>query len=230
MPTEDDKPMDRRRFFRKGFAELFKPISNVSKPLERVAHELGKLDRAFQPPGKKPAPAPAPKKIPLDLWLRPPGALPEQQFRETCSRCGNCVSICPATAIKLDPTGRKGNGAPYIEPNDMACVMCEGLQCMNVCPSGAILRTSINDIDMGTAVWHSDTCLRGRSTGGKEQDCTICVDQCPLGSAAITIEFGQIAVNPLGCTGCGVCQHDCPTTPKSIDVIPIAAKTAGRGG
>jgi ferredoxin-type protein NapG len=76
---------------------------------------------------------------------------------------------------------------------------------------------------MGTAVWNRGPCLRTQG-----QSCTICVDKCPLGSAAIEVKNNQIAVNPLGCIGCGVCQQECPTTPKSIKVIPIAAKTIGR--
>jgi ferredoxin-type protein NapG len=214
MNDDKDKPVDRRRFFRIGLSELLRPLASAAGPLTRVARELGKLDQLDKP---------APIRIPLDVWLRPPGSLPEQNFRDTCSRCGECVRICPAQAIKIDASGRKGNGVPFIDADAMACVVCEGLKCMSICPSGALLPTSINDIDMGTAVWREEICLR--STG---QPCTICVDQCPLGTAAIELIAGRVAVNPHGCIGCGVCQHECPTSPRSIFVIPIAAKTAGR--
>src|SRR5947208_11885882 len=40
----DDKPIDRRRFFRAGLAELFKPLSKAMRPLEAMAHEIGKLE------------------------------------------------------------------------------------------------------------------------------------------------------------------------------------------
>jgi MauM/NapG family ferredoxin protein len=214
MAQDPEKPVDRRRFFRMGLAELLRPLAAAAKPLERVAHQLGKLDQ----PDTNPI-----RRVPLNVFLRPPGALPENQFQKTCSRCGDCVRICPAQAILLDPTGAKAGGVPYIEADIAACVVCTGLQCMSVCPTGALVPTSINDIDMGTAVWHEQTCLR---TSG--ESCTICVDKCPLGSAAIELKAGKVAVNPLGCIGCGVCQRDCPTSPKSIVVIPIAAKTAGR--
>lgn len=166
--------------------------------------ELGRLD---QP------------RIRPEVWLRPPGSMPEARFLQTCARNGDCVAACPVQAIKLDPA--KGGGAPYIDADSSACVVCTGLKCMSVCPSGALVPTSINDIDMGTAVWHSSSCLR--TTG---ESCTICIDKCPLGSAAIELRNGRVAVNPLGCIGCGVCQMECPTSPKSIVVIPIAAKTA----
>jgi MauM/NapG family ferredoxin protein len=214
MNEDQDKPVDRRRFFRIGLSELLRPLASVAGPLTRVARELGKLDDIGKP---------APARIPLDVWLRPPGALLEQEFRDTCSRCGECVRVCPASAIKLDMSGAKGHGVPFIDADAMSCVVCEGLRCMSVCPTGAILPTSINDIDMGTAVWREEICLRSNG-----QACTICVDKCPLGSAAIELKFGRVAVNPHGCIGCGVCQHECPTSPKSIYVIPVAAKTAGR--
>src|SRR5208283_1386830 len=109
-------------------------------------------------------------------------------------------------AIHIDPSGKKGRGGAYIEADTMSCVVCEGLLCMSACPTGALVPTSINDIDMGTAVWRQGSCVRT-----KGQDCTICIDRCPLGSAAIDLLNGYVAVNPLGCIGCGVCQHECPT-------------------
>ena len=83
----DENPMNRRRFFREGLRELLKPLGHAISPLERAAHQLGALEdtvRSVSPPKAK---------RPLDIWLRPPGALDEQQFRETCSRCGECVKV-----------------------------------------------------------------------------------------------------------------------------------------
>ena len=208
MAKNEDKPVDRRRFFRLGLSELLRPLATAAKPLERLAHQIGKLDQPDRP-------------APPQTWLRPPGSLPEAQFRQTCIHSGDCVRVCPVHAIKID--SNQAGGVPFIDADTAACAVCTGLQCMSACPSGAIVPTSINDIDMGTAVWHQSTCLRSNA-----ESCTICVDKCPLGSAAIELKNGRIAVNPLGCIGCGVCQLECPTSPKSIVVIPIAAKTAGR--
>jgi ferredoxin-type protein NapG len=204
VEPDNGKPVDRRRFFRIGLSELLRPLASAAKPLERIAHEVGKLDQPHVRP---------------EVWLRPPGSLPEAKFLQNCQRNGDCVAACPVKAIKLDPG--KAGGAPYIDADSSACVVCSGLKCMSVCPSGALVPTSINNIDMGTAVWHSSSCLRTQG-----DPCTICIDKCPLGSAAIELKAGRVAVNPLGCIGCGVCQLECPTSPKSIRVIPIAAKTA----
>jgi ferredoxin-type protein NapG len=96
---------------------------------------------------------------------------------------------------------------------------------MNRCPSGALIPVPLLDIDMGTAVWREQSCLRTtRDQNGSTQDCTICVDHCPLGSAAIELQRNRVVVKPLSCIGCGVCQQDCPTSPKSITVIPKSAR------
>ncbi len=122
-------------------------------------------------------------------------------------------------AIQLDSTGQRGEGVPFIEAEIAACVLCDGLYCMQTCPSGALRPLPLADIDMGVAVWREETCTRTLN-----DDCSICVDKCPLGTSAIRQDHNEIIVNPLVCNGCGVCQQYCPTAPKSINVIPIAAK------
>jgi MauM/NapG family ferredoxin protein len=212
--SDDSRRIHRRSFFRRGLAELVKPLADAIAPIEKTLDEIGRLDAAEQ----SPPPAPA---GPLDgLVLRPPGALVEEKLLSTCTRSGDCVRVCPAQAIKLDPTGADGGGAPYIVADHMPCIACSGLLCMAACPSGALVPTPLYDIDMGTAVWRDQTCVR--TTDGT--NCTICVDQCPLGQAAIKLEDDEIRVNPLGCIGCGMCEHYCPTTPRSITVIPVSAK------
>lgn len=202
-----DQPMDRRRFFREGLRELLRPLANAAQPLEDAVRQLAAA----------PAAAPAHPRNVSEKWLRPPGALAEKDFLSTCSRCAKCVEVCPAQCIKIDPTGAKGNGAPYINPDAMPCVVCDSLACMNHCPTGALLPTPLVLIDMGTARWNPDTCVR---TSG--EDCTICVDHCPVGEMALRVNGRRIEVFEDGCIGCGVCQHDCPTSPKSIVVQPRA--------
>jgi len=226
----DDKPIDRRRFFRTGLAEILKPLARAVRPLEAIAHEIGKLEdplpKAASFPQIRPAQNTIAKKSTFDPagdehWIRPPGALPEQQFRETCSRCGECVRVCPVGAIQLDSSGISGAGAPYIDVESQSCVLCENLECMQKCPTGALVPLSLEQIDIGTAVWHEYQCLR--PSGGS---CSICVDHCPVGMAAIELVDNRVVVHETGCTGCGVCQHDCPTWPKSITVTPRSEREA----
>ncbi len=150
--------------------------------------------------------------------LRPPGALPEKEFLDTCYRCGNCVDVCPARAIRtMSAEEADGAGMPYIDPDLAACVVCDELACMKACPSGALrLVADPGDIHIGLAHVDQDVCVRKRG-----EDCTLCLDKCPVGTDAIGInKRGVVQVEPDGCVGCGVCQFYCPTTPKAIVVEP----------
>ena len=212
----DDRPMDRRRFFREGLRELLKPLANAAEPIERALKEFESLQPPPEPRVARPKPgSPAPPPIAQRVFLRPPGALAENDFLNTCSRCGTCVSVCPAQCIKLDVANGTAGGAPYIVASEMPCVVCDSLACMHNCPSGALVFTPMAEIDMGTAIWHEERCVR--SVG---QDCRICVDQCPLGEVAIRLNGNRVEVIEQGCIGCGVCEHQCPTNPKSITVAP----------
>jgi len=206
-----DRKVNRRRFFREGFLELLKPLAGAIEPMQEALRQFDMIpaDAATTANQRKTERIERP-------WLRPPGALfPDQSFRDTCSRCGKCVEICPAHCIKIDSSGMAGHGAPYIDPNAMACVLCDGLKCMHVCPSGALKPVPLGEINMGTALWNYETCIRSHG-----ENCQICIDLCPVGSVAIELRANMIHVNEDGCTGCGVCQQQCPTSPKSIVVIP----------
>src|SRR5436190_10696432 len=115
----DEKPMNRRRFFREGLRELLRPLANAIEPIQKVSQHIGNLERQIS------APIPEPVKAPTEThWLRPPGAKVEQEFRETCSRCGECVRVCAAPCSTIDATGEHRAGTPYIETDAMQCVLC----------------------------------------------------------------------------------------------------------
>ena len=218
MPDDapSDRPLNRRGFFRHGLRELLNSVTKAAEPLARALEPFAR----HGPP--QAASLNLGRGLPVslsNLVLRPPGALGESDFKETCSRCGRCVEVCPAQCIKIDSTGTKGDGVPYIDADTIPCVVCESLACMNTCPSGALAPTPMYEIDMGTAVWREELCIRS-----KGEECRICFEKCPLGTAAIDIIGPAVVVNPLGCIGCGICQHYCPTSPKAIVVIPVSAK------
>ena len=129
MFHDDKRPVNRRRFFREGLRELLRPLAQSLETVAEAANQFSELEK------------PKPKPRPPEDWLRPPGALPEEQFKGTCSRCGECARVCPAQCIQIDYSGVRGEGAPYIDVNYMPCVMCDGLLCMQNCPSGALVFT-----------------------------------------------------------------------------------------
>lgn len=190
--AESGKPSDRRDFFREGLAKALKPVAEY-------------LETAFN--------IESPRR-----YLRPPGAVSEKKFLETCYRNGNCVEACAAGAIKpLKVDDEALSGTPVIDPDLAPCVVCDDLSCTKACPSEALQLVQYpQTISMGIARVNSKTCLR--SDG---EDCRVCVERCPIGPIAVSIGgAGEVNVLDPGCIGCGVCQFHCPTSPKSIVIEP----------
>lgn len=187
-------PHGRRAFFREAFTRLVQPVA------EYLDTEIG-------------AHLPAEKAL-----LRPPGALPEAAFLQTCLRCGNCVDSCPADAIRPLHRNDPGlDGTPWIDPDEQPCVVCDSLECMQVCPSGALQKLTVHEIQIGLAEVNDDVCLRANGV-----DCRYCIEACPIGEQAIRLDSEKrVEVLASGCIGCGVCQHQCPTAPKSIIIQPL---------
>ena len=184
----DDSRFHRRGFFREGFRQFFRPLADavadtVQERLDRVGLPREE-DWSDVPGGGGPPPYVPTAEPPADgTVLRPPGALEEHDFLDRCLSSGHCVNACPVSAIKMgrsdDP---REDEKPFIDPESQACVVCDELSCMNVCPSGALLPVPKEEIRMGLATVDTDVCLR--SSG---EDCQICVDKCPLGAVAISI-------------------------------------------
>lgn len=161
-------------------------------------------------------PEPTTQAEPLrQVVLRPPGARPEVEFVDICDRSGECIAACPADAIRvLESADERIDGTPEIIPNIQACVICEDLSCMKVCPSGALQLIPAAEIRIGLAEVDHQQCLRSR-----DEDCRLCIEHCPIGLEAIDIDAeGRIDVQPAACTGCGVCEMYCPTDPRAITI------------
>lgn len=194
-------PHDRRRFFRAGLSRVVGALSDVVEKKLKIALPV------------------------VRTTLRPPGAVPEKQFLDTCFRCGACADACPADAISLtQDVGSKTHGTPYVEPSIRACVICDELACMKGCPSGALQLVGRLEIRMGLARVDEKTCVRSHG-----EDCVECIERCPIGRIAIRLDdAGRVEVidpekSGEGCTGCGVCEEVCPTTPKkAIKILPYA--------
>ncbi|MCP4188917.1 MAG: ferredoxin-type protein NapG [Gammaproteobacteria bacterium] len=164
------------------------------------------------------------------LALRPPGALPEEDFLAACTRCGLCVRDCPYDMLHLAKMGEDlPMGTPYFYARKAGCEMCEDIPCVPACPTGALTHdlTDINNARMGLAVVSDEeTCIAFLGLR-----CEICFNICPIRGEAITLErrhnkrTGKHAlfiptVHSDACTGCGKCEEACITEEASIRVLP----------
>lgn len=166
------------------------------------------------------------EKAPAKAVLRPPGALPEEQFLRTCILCQECIRVCPTGGLQpsILETGWAGFGTPVLVPRQGGCALnpsCPDL-CAQVCPVGAILPVTKETMQIGVAHVYREVCLAW-DQGAK---CLVCVEAC-LNSAAIAFH-GRVTVDSNRCTGCGRCESGCPVPGSAIRVSPLGGDQSGR--
>jgi ferredoxin-type protein NapG len=162
--------------------------------------------------------------------LRPPGALPEDEFLGACVRCGLCVRDCPYKTLRLSTLGESiAVGTPYFEARNIPCEMCEDIPCVKACPTGALDHEliDINKARMGLAVLvDHETCLNFLGLR-----CDVCYRVCPAIDKAITLDMLHNprsdrhalflpTVHSDACTGCGKCEKSCVLPEAAIKVLP----------
>ncbi len=168
--------------------------------------------------------------------IRPPGALPEEQFLQKCVKCGECMKVCPTNAIQpaLTEAGPEGIWTPMLNMEIGYCDYYCSL-CTQVCPTGAIKELTIdekNQLKIGTAWVNRNRCIPWKFG----DPCIVCEEHCPVSPKAI--KFLKIEVQrpdgvvktPLApvldldqCTGCGICENKCPV----VDAPAIYVTSVG---
>jgi polyferredoxin len=167
--------------------------------------------------------------------LRPPGALDESEFLSRCIRCGECMKVCPNTALQptFEEAGLAGLWSPTLVPRigycEPSCVLCS-----EVCPTGAIWQITPMEkgwvvgvgagqqnqpIRLGTAFYDRGRCL----PWAMATDCIVCEEWCPVSPKAIYVQEAQVIdsegnvktlkqprIDPSRCVGCGACEFACP--------------------
>jgi ferredoxin len=157
--------------------------------------------------------------------IRPPGALPEDQFLDRCIRCGACVRICSSSGAGLQlsflESGWEGIGTPQLKTPSGYCEYNCNL-CGQVCPTGAIRPLPMDQkqkMKMGTAHFDKGRCIPYYYG----ETCMVCEEHCPVPDKAIRFTEQTVMtlegkttktllpyVNENACIGCGICTSCCP--------------------
>jgi polyferredoxin len=158
--------------------------------------------------------------------LRPPGSREgnvDVVSLTSCTRCGECVSVCPTGALQPSvlQAGLQGFGTPVLVPRlgycDYDCNVCG-----TICPTSAIPLLGLADkqrMVIGKAFIDQGRCL----AWSDHVECLVCQEMCPLPDKAIQLEpqevwapgGGKVTIDMPhvvrdACIGCGLCEYRCP--------------------
>ena len=153
---------------------------------------------------------------------------------------GGRAEIALAAGNGALETGLEGIWTPLLVPSIGPCAeKCTA--CGDVCPTGAIRPFSWEDkrykIKMGLANVNQSTCIAWN--GGR--DCVVCAEVCPYSAVVFRDKWddglakdasrpitdpgnkGRIkrvpTVDEKLCTGCGICEYQCPVLPDHSIVV-----------
>jgi len=141
--------------------------------------------------------------------LRPPWALAEPGFSDTCDGCGKCVAACGEKIIFM--SFRK---LPLLDFTTGGCTFCG--DCAAVCDSGALQHAH----EIGQLPWPlqaeiSAACLAKRGTA-----CVRCVEVCEYDAIVAMPALGgrtEMHIDAMACTGCGMCIATCPVNAMALN-------------
>lgn len=131
---------------------------------------------------------------------RPPWAPDEEAFLAACTRCGDCVPVCPTRIVVVV------RGYPEVDFKRGECTFCGA--CAAACKDGALPRANAQARPWNIKARIADNCLPRRGV-----ECRICGDSCPVSAIRFSPRLGGppvAEVDTASCTGCGACLAPCP--------------------
>ena len=133
--------------------------------------------------------------------IRPPWALPEALFTDVCTRCNDCIRVCPEQII-ISGDG----GFPTVDFKRGECTFCG--DCAATCKAGALQNSECQVWPWAIKAQVANTCLAQRGV-----ECRICGDHCSVAAIRFSPRRGGpplAEIDAAACTGCGACVAPCP--------------------
>ena len=164
--------------------------------------------------------------------VRPPGARRERDVLALCSRCGQCMKVCPTNVIQPAVT-KAGLEGVFTPEMDYRVGFCDWScnECGKVCPTGAIMPLALDvkhTTKIGRAYIDRNRCI----PWADYKTCLVCQELCPVPDKAIivrqvevespggaTVSLGRPEVVADRCIGCGVCENACPVPHESAILV-----------
>lgn len=154
--------------------------------------------------------------------VRPPWALGEAEFLESCTRCAACIDVCPT---RLLVKGSGGFPAADFTPGRApeGCTFCG--ECLAACRDGALHKVE------GQPAWSVQAVFGAACLAAQNVVCRTCGEACEARAISFPPRLGGVSLPQLtaaACTGCGACLADCPT--QAIRVLPDSSRSIATQG
>ena len=155
--------------------------------------------------------------------VRPPGGRAENELLALCSRCGQCLKVCPTNVLQ-PAVYSAGIEAVFTPQMDFRNGPCEWScnECGKVCPTGAI-QPLVLDAKRRTVIGRAFIDRNRCIPWADYKTCLVCQELCPVPEKAIIINTAEVTAPDgkrikLGrpeviaerCIGCGICENACP--------------------
>jgi ferredoxin-type protein NapG len=212
--------LDRKNFFKKGIASLFKTVketqdlvAEVPVIIKETLSEKVTLEDELSAFRNIPEFSKS-KKINKNLKPIPGAIKPLEKFKTKCNSCNDCISACPHGTIFPVFDQKENRNFPFLDPNLVACQLCKDTPCISSCNTGALKPLKKKEsIKLGQVKSLFHNCL---NSSADSKICTSCLDICPVEDV---VKFQKNKpIFSKSCTGCGLCVQICPTFPKALQV------------
>lgn len=148
--------------------------------------------------------------------VRLPWSIAEAAFTDGCSRCRDCLPVCPTGIIQ-----RGDGGFPVLDFQRGDCTFCGA--CVDACHEPLFQPRS--EKPFAHVMQIGGNCLPKQGV-----ECRSCGESCEVQAIRFQFNARRLAEPQLDaglCTGCGACVAVCPADAITLrDLIPIDCSTS----